>query len=147
MGCESLQRKFTRKKAPKPAPTPIISFQDYSAAMTPLDRYRKHYAIFDYWNAELMAALETRTPNPKRIKRASEEALGELEALKGLVVDEVSARIEPVLAERAQIDRELRRPGFDGGGADFIKRRLEAQTRHIHREFYWRKVEDHLKNP
>jgi len=146
-GCESLQRKLTRKSKPKPPPTPIISFQDYTAAMTPLDRYRKHYTIFDYWNSELIAAFEARTPNPKRIKLASSEAIGELETMKGLVVDEVAARFEPLLRERAQIDRELQRSGFDGSRSEWVKHRLEAQTRQIHRDLYWRKVEDQLKSP
>ena len=145
VGCESLQRKLTRKSKPKPPPTPIISFQDYTAAMTPLDRYRKHYTIFDYWNSELIAALEVRTPNPKRIKLASSEVIGELETMKGLVVDEVAARFEPLLKERAQINHELQSPGFDGFRSDRVKRQLEAQTRQIHRELYWRKVEDQLK--
>ena len=146
MGCESFQRKFTRKdKRPKPAPTPIISFQDYSRAMTPLDRYRKHYAIFDYWNAELMAALEARTPNPKRIKLASTEALGELEAMRTLVTDEVAARFEPLLKERAAIDHELRRSSFSSTGSEIVRHQLESQTRQIHRELFWRKVQDQLK--
>ena len=145
-GCESFQRKFTRPaKRPKAAPSPIISFQDYSRAMTPLDRYRKHYAIFDYWNAELMAALETRSPNPKRIKLASTEALGELEAMRTLVTDDVAARFNPLLKERTAIDRELQSPSFTATGSEMIRRQLEAQTRQIHRELFWRRVEDQLK--
>jgi len=63
------------------------------------------------------------------------------------VVDEVAARFEPLLRERAQIDRELQRSGFDGSRSEWVKHRLEAQTRQIHRELYWRKVEDQLKSP
>ena len=146
-GCESLQRKLTRKKKPQPPPTPITIFQDYSAAMTPLDRYRKHYAIFDYWNAGLLDALQARVPNPKRIKLASTEALGELETMKGLLLDEVAARLDPLLKAQAEIHRELLNSGFEVSRSDAIKRRLESQTRAIHREFFWRKVQDQLKPP
>ena len=145
-GCESFQRKFTRKeKHPKPAPTPIISFQDYSRAMTPLDRYRKHYAIFDYWNAELIAALEVRTPNPKRIKLASTEALAELEAMRTLVTDDIATRFDPLLKARTALGRELQSPSFSATQSETVKRELEAQTRQIHRELFWREVKDQLK--
>ena len=146
-GCESLQRKLTRKKKLQPPPTPITIFQDYSAAMTPLDRYRKHYAIFDYWNAGLLDALEARAPNPKRIKLTSTEALGELETMKGLLVEEAAARLDPLLKEQADIHRELLSSGFDASRSDVIKRRLESQTRAIHRDFFWRRVQDQLKTP
>jgi len=144
-GCESLQRKLTRKKKPQPPPTPVTIFQDYSAAMTPLDRYRKHYAIFDYWNAGLLAALEARPLNPKRIKLASTEALGELETMKSLLADEAAARLEPLVKEQTEIHRVLLSSGFDASRSAVVNRRLEAQTRSIHREFFWRKVQDQLK--
>ena len=146
-GCESLQRKLTRKGKPKPPPTPVTVFQDYSAAMTPLDRYRKHYAIFDYWNSGLQDALESKTPNPKRITLTSTEALGELEEMKRLLSDEAAARFDAVLKEQTAIHRAVSGAGFDPMRSDLIKRRLESHTRAIHRDFFWRKVEDQLKEP
>ncbi|MBI4003571.1 MAG: hypothetical protein HY353_00965 [Candidatus Omnitrophica bacterium] len=147
MGCESLQRKLTRKKKPQPPPAPVTVFQDYSAAMTPIDRYRKHYAIFDYWNAGLQDALEARMPNPKRVRLTSTEALGELETMKGLLNEAAATRLDPLLKEQAEIHRVVSSPGFDAARSDLIKRRLEAQTRTIHREFFWRKIQDQLKEP
>ena len=145
-GCESLQRKFTRKpkQAPKPL-APIITFQDYSRAMTPMDRYRKHYMMFDYWNDELMEALQGSTPNPKRFKRASEEALTELQTMKELLIDDVAVRLDPLLEERAKIHRQLQAPSFNTGSANTIGRTLESQTRQIQREFFWRDVQESLK--
>src|SRR3989338_8735827 len=62
-GCESLQRKLIRKPKNRPKPTPIVTFTDYTRTMTPLDRYRKHAVIFEYWNGELVKALEDTVPN------------------------------------------------------------------------------------
>ena len=144
--CESLQRKFARKpKHATAAPSPIISFQDYSRAMTPLDRYRKHYLMFDYWNEELIEALQGNPINPKRFKRASSEALEELKTMSSLVVADVAARLAPLIEERATIDHDLQSTGFNTSQANVLGRTLEAQTRQIHREFFWRDVEDHLK--
>jgi len=147
-GCESLQRKFTRKpKGPVPRPSPIIGIQDYSRAMTPLDRYRKHYMMFDYWNDELIEALQATSPNPKRFKRASEEALTELRTMRDLVLEDVAARLDPLLEERAKIHRQLQSAQFTPSHNSAIGRVLEAQTRQIQREFYWRDVQDRLKPP
>jgi hypothetical protein len=147
-GCEALQRKFTRKpKHPAPRPNPIIQFHDYTQAMTPLDRYQKHYMLFDYWNSQLLAALESSPLNPKRYTRASTEALGELEQLKGLATEEAAARFDPLLEERAKLDHELQRGTFSDIQARTILSALERQTRQIHRELFWRDMQDHLKEP
>lgn len=144
-GCESLQRKLTRKKKTQPPPAPVTVFQDYSAAMTPLARYQKHYAIFDYWNAGLLAALEARPLNPKRVTLASTEALGELETMNTLLTEAAAARLDPLVKEQTKIHREVLSPGLDAYRSATVARRLEAHTRSIHRDFFWRKIQDELK--
>ena len=144
-GCESLQRKFTRKsKRPQPSTTPIINFEDYTRTMTPLDRYRKHYLMFDYWNSDLLDAFSSSTPNSKRYRRSSTEALGELETLHMLLADDLAAGFTPLIEERRRIDDQLQHDS-SVPQASAICRQLEAQTRQIHRQFFWRDVQDHLK--
>ncbi len=145
-GCESLQRKFTRKpKRPVALPSPIISFQDYSRAMTPLDRYRKHYMMFDYWNDELIESLQSPPVNPKRFRRASSEALAELETMRDLMVEEASAKLEPLIEERQQLNTQLHSPAFNASSSLALVRTLEAQTRAIARDFFWRDVQEQVK--
>lgn len=145
-GCESFQRKFTRKsKIPKPPPTPIINFEDYTRAMTPLDRYRKHYMMFDYWNTELIDTLAASPLNPKRFKRASTDALEELKTIRTLVSDEVAARLTPLIEERAKIDDRLQREAFSPTLVHGLRHTLEVQQREIRRHFFWRDVQDQLK--
>ena len=145
MGCESVQRKFTRKSAPKPPPSPIINFEDYTKAMTPLDRYRKHYLMFDYWNGELVDALHQLPSSPKRLKRASTESLSELETMQGLLAEETAVRLTPLIEERKKMHQQLTTSYFSDSQTSVVWRVLEAQTRQIHREFFWRSVEEHLK--
>ena len=141
-----MQRKFTRKpKHPSPRPSPIISFEDYTRTMTPLDRYRKHYLMFDYWNSQLIEALSSNPVNPKRLARSSEESLAELETMRTLVVDELAERFVPLIEARKTLYRELQHPGFSAPRSTIVGRELEAQARQIHRELYWRDVEDRLK--
>jgi len=145
-GCESFQRKFTRKpKHPGPPPAPIISFQDYTGAMTPMERYRKHYLMFDYWNDELLNALQEASPSPKRLKRSSTEALNELTALRGLLVEEQAAPLDRFVEKRARINERLQGGALHQTQASILWRELESQTRRIERDFSWRDVEDYLK--
>jgi hypothetical protein len=144
VGCESLQRKFTRKpKRPVPPPAPIINFQDYSKAMTPIERYRKHYLLFTYWNDNLLDALRELSPNPKRIARASEESLNELKTLHSLLNEETAQRFEPLVDERTRVHQQVQRH-YSPERNIAIRRGLEQQTRTIRREWFWRRIEDSL---
>lgn len=145
-GCESLQRKFTRKpKGPIAKPSPIIKFQDYSQAITPEDRYRKHYMMFDYWNYELMDGLRVRPLNPKRYRKAADATLAELNALKGLLEDGPASKLSPLVDERSRIVQRLD-GGFSEMQADALIRDLEAQARSLHRDFSPRDVKEILKD-
>jgi len=146
LGCESLQRKFTRKsKRPAAAVNPILTFEDYAQAVTPLDRYRKHALLFDYWNDELLAALQDRSLNVKRCRHASGEALAELKTLQGLLTDAKAAELEPLIQERAGIQRQLSAGHLGAHQAMMAWRALESQKRHVQRSFFWRDVQDSLK--
>ena len=146
-GCsEAWQRKFTRKPKTQERLSPVIQFQDYTQAMTPMDRYRKHYAIFNYWNAELLDGLAGSNTNPKRVQQASSESLNELRALQGLLMPEAADPVGPLLVERARIDQQIQSGLSTPSQWDWIRRVLETQTRAIHRTMFWRNVEDDLKS-
>ena len=140
-----MQRKLTRKPKSYVRPSAIIQFQDYSRAMTPLDRYRKHYVMFDYWNSELLGALEGRDFNVKRLRTYSSEALQELRQLQALLQDDRAAQVEPLIAQRATVDQQINQRPLMPSDLGAIRQRLEGQTRRIHRELSWRVVEDHVK--
>jgi len=146
LGCESLQKKFTRKPKTPSRPSPIIAFQDYTRAMTPLDRYRKHYVLFDYWNDQLLDVLQDgNRANPKRIQRTSTESLSELEALQGLLRGDLAAQVSPLVEERRKMHQELATGSYTAFQLNRVRRALELQTRQVRRRFYWRYVEDQLQ--
>ena len=145
VGCESLQRKFARKpKHPAGAPSPIIQFEDYTRAMTPEDRYRKHYLIFDYWNSELTDALQHPPLNPKRYRKASADSLTELQALKTLLKDQAAERLAPLIEERVRIVHRLNGV-LSESQAPLVLQEIETQTRQLHRAFAPSDVRDELK--
>ncbi|MBI2093210.1 MAG: hypothetical protein HYT88_00590 [Candidatus Omnitrophica bacterium] len=147
-GCESLQRKFTRKpKHPLPRPTPVIQFEDYTGAMTPLNRYRKHYLQFQYWNGELLQALGSSPFSLKRLRRASSEALTELTTLQDLLHEEQAQLLTPLIEERLAANRQIQSVAFGTAQAQTVSHLIETQSRQIYREFFWREMEDKLRQP
>ena len=144
-GCESFQRKFQRKSKNERPPTPIISFHDYSGTMTPLERYRKHYIMFEYWNQDVIDALQVSSPNPKRYRQSSEEALNELHTLQSLLGDDLAAHLTPLIEERTKINHQIQSPVFNTSQAGGVAQLLDRQARQIHREFFWRDVQERLK--
>ena len=145
LGCESVARKFTRKPKHAPGrPSPVINFQDYSASATPLDRYRKHYMLFEYWNAELTDELQQTMMNAKRARRASHEACQELQTLRGLLPEPLRAKIDPVIDQRRRLDGQLKTDALTAAQRETVSRLLEQQTRQLHHDFASRKVQDKL---
>ena len=147
-GCESMQKKFTRKRrTPVARPNPIINFLDYSRAMTPMDRYRKHYLMFDYWNDQLLQALSSPPINPKRFKQSSAEAVTELQTMRMLLNDEAASKLSPHVDARIKLNEELQRERADMNSvqASALRRRVEEQTRSIQRGFSWQDMRDSLK--
>jgi hypothetical protein len=147
-GCEAIVKKFTRKpKHASARPSPVISFQDYSAGATPQERYRKHYLLFEYWNAELMDELQRAMMNAKRARRASGEAVQELRELRGLLQEPQRAMIDPVIDQRQRLDGQLKADVLTAAQRESAGRLLERQTRQLHRGLSPRKVEDKLAQP
>ena len=145
-GCESLQQKFVRKrKTPLPAPTPIVQFEDYSRALTPLDRYRKHAVLFDYWNNELLETLNSRSLNAKRLRRASADSLAELRVLQGLLEEPTADRMAPLVKDRDRLNEQLQRGVLNEPQARLLEQQADAHGRRLHQEFFWRDVQDKLK--
>lgn len=134
-----------KSKTPPGRPAPVVTFRDYTEGVTPLDRYRKHFVIFEYWNDQMMTELQQRDHNPKRLQRASHEALQELQSLQGVLQPDVAAELQPMLEARARMDQQLQHDTMIDSQRNVLLRTLEAQTRQLSREFYWRKVQDRLK--
>lgn len=141
-----MQKKFIRQAKPQPRPSPIINFENYTLGATPLERYRKHYMVFDYWNAELLDALAPSASNPKRIRRASQESLSQLQQMTMLLDEPTAASVQPLLEERRKLDRQLQDRGDDLTQLSVIRQRAELNQRRIHRLMSVSKVQERLRD-
>ena len=113
--------------------------------MTPADRYRKHYLMFDYWNGELMDGLRAKPLNAKRIKLASSEALNEMTTLRSLMAEDSEGQFAPLVERRTRINQEVQAGRVSELTANAFWHELETQSRTLHRDLFWRKVQDRLK--
>jgi hypothetical protein len=113
--------------------------------MTPLDRYRKHYLMFDYWNDDFMDALQAKPLNMKRVKLTSSESLNELTALQGLVTEDLAGQFTPLIEVRAKLNKQVQAGHLSESVAGDIWRELDAQSRTVRRDLFWRNVQDRLK--
>ena len=65
--------------------------------------------------------------------------------MQGLLSDDRAARMSPVIEQRLKLDQQLRSPAFGASQSPIVSRTVEQQTLKIHRDFFWRDVEDELK--
>lgn len=145
IGCEQLQRKFTRKpNVERERPSAIIQFRDYDQALTPLEFYKKHYTLFRFRNQELLHAMSDVSINHKRLKKNSAESLKELEQLRGLLNGVAAEQMGAIIAEREGLDRQLWASRVGRAQMNVIRTAFERQARMIHSSFYWKDVEDSL---
>ena len=83
--------------------------------------------------------------NAKRLKLASSESLNELTALQGLVADDLVGTFTPLIEVRTKINKRVQAGSVSESSANDIWRELDAQSRTIRRELFWRNVQDRLK--
>jgi hypothetical protein len=146
-GCsETVQRKFIRRAKAQPRPSPITRFEDYTAGLTPVDRYRKQYMLFEYWSEELLSALLPTSSNAKRLRRASAESRQQLERLVAMLEEPLASQVRPLLEERRGLDRRLQDPVDDFASVSLLRQKVELQQRRIHRLMAVSKVEEQLKS-
>ena len=83
-GCDSLQRKFTRKKKEtKPVPR-LYQLKKYDVKPS-TELYSKHYAYWQSWMSELIQDLGG---NHKKDVRCIDEALSQLSDMRNILVQE-----------------------------------------------------------
>ena len=139
----AIQRKFTRKTA-HPTPAVAITTKDYESQLSPEERYRRHYAMWDFWHAELMEGLGG---NSKRAIRAVEEGMAELQALEALLVPEKRAQLAGHVERLERLHQELVKGTMSDTARYRWRPELELQQRTLHHDFAWQHVQEDVRWP
>jgi hypothetical protein len=53
--------------------------------------------------------------------------------------------LDPIIEERESLDRQIQQEAVSASRAPAVVRILQAHMDRIHRDFFWRDVENHLK--
>ena len=138
-GCETLPRKFIRKK-PKPEHTPSVVYIEKGAYQKKFSNeyyYKTHFTLWKTWEDEILSNLGG---NSKKVSRAMEEGYSHLDQMSRYLKPEKQAALKPFLEEtKRMLDRY--RNGNDSRSAILsMKNDFERLKRLISNDFYYDKV-------
>lgn len=140
-GCDSLQRKFTRKKKePVKAPR-FYQLKKYEKKPTP-ELYKKHYAYWVSWQSEL---IEVAGENSKKDKRCIEEIIGNLYDMQNILVKEKGDELTPHIERLLRVKDIIFRGDLNRANRDYVISTLQHEDRVIKSNFNYSKVKDYLK--
>ena len=130
------KRKFIRKGKVVSAPQPILELQsDVQATYPPAVRYQAHFAYWKSWHSELLSSLGQ---SRKRDLRYLSGVIGELRAQVELLTGPPAERLQGILSELTQFEREWQEAPADIPAS--TRTRLEQLQRQIDREFHYAEV-------
>lgn len=141
VGCDSLQRKFTRKpKYVKPIPR-LYQLKKYdikpSAAL-----YSKHYAYWQSWMSELIQDLGG---NHKKDVRCVEEALGQLDDMRNILVQKKADALTKHIHRIEEVRDTIVKENLSQFNISQVIMTLEREDRTIKREFDAASIKGYIK--
>ena len=140
-GCETMRKKFTRKKKGPVKMPRIYQVRKYEKKPTP-QLYKKHYAFWASWQSELISVLGQ---NHKKDMRCIEEIIGNLGDMHNILVQEKAGQLKTHIDKLMKVKGIIFNEELTQANKDYVKRTLEREDRAIKREFNYKKVKDYLK--
>jgi len=144
-GCDAFVRKFTRKKKKTETTEELVLAPEAypENLLTPAELYREHFLFFKSWQDELAAGFSAE-PNHKRQVRCAEEAIKNLQALKGLLKDDKAKDLDTLIKEMYSLKERISQDTYSMKAA-ILKNAAESLGRKIFRGFGFEKIKDCLK--
>ncbi|MBN3039996.1 MAG: hypothetical protein JW867_02605 [Candidatus Omnitrophica bacterium] len=143
-GCNSLRKKFIRKKKNTKEPPVYIDFKDYPEKPTK-EAYTDYYLFVRGWLDELIGALE-QNDSFKRKKRAINEAVMNIEQIISFFSEEGREAAYPLYEEMTSIRTEIEsRPNMSDINSNDVKRRSESVKRRFEKSFTYSDAEKWMK--
>lgn len=141
-GCETVQRKFTRKpKAPTHVASQIYFDEgEYVKKYSNAYYYKTHYTLWRTWHDEVLGNL---TGNDKKVSRAASESLGHLKQMQNYMKPAKSAEFQVIVNDMEEVIRKLERSTGDSQVGP-LRTELERIRRAVGNDFYYDKVKGDL---
>ena len=140
-GCESLRKKFTRKKKETVKMPHIYQVRKYEKKPSP-ELYQKHYVYWTSWQTELISVLGE---NQKKDRRCIEEAVGQLCDMQNILVPEKGQELAPHIEKMMSVKDTIFNEELTQANRDYVLRTLEREDRLIKKDFSPGKVKNYLK--
>ena len=141
VGCDALQRKFTRKKKKKAKRPRIYQVKKYELVPTP-ELYNKHYVYWQTWSGEIIELLGQ---NHKKDVRCIEEIVGQLNDMQNILVEPKVSELQKHIDRMEDVQDTIKRGGLSFATQASVKQKLEREDRAIKREFITSKVKSYIK--
>ncbi|MGE5280640.1 MAG: hypothetical protein ACM3L6_07860 [Deltaproteobacteria bacterium] len=146
-GCETLRRKFTRKKRRAAAQeTMIVSPRDYSEHPFPNDTmYRQYFAYWKAWNQEWIASLADRDSH-KKVLSCGDQTVANLEKMATYLKDEQRQELGGYVEQARALQGEIaKRASFLPSQYNGYRYRAERLFSAVNRRFDMRHMKDAIR--
>lgn len=139
-GCETMRKKFTRKKKTVKAPR-IYQVKKYEKKPTP-ELYSKHYVFWSSWHSELIKVLGQ---NHKKDVQCIEQIISNLNDMANILIPEKGALLKTHIDKLEKVREMITKEDLGVGNKHYAIMTLEREERYIKREFSLSKMKDYLK--
>ena len=141
-GCDSIQRKFTRKKKEtKPIPR-LYQLKKYDVKPS-AELYSKHYAYWQSWMSELIQDLGD---NHKKDVRCIDEALSQLHDMQNILVQEKADALTKHIRRIEEAREIIIKEGLSQYNRNQIIMTLEREDRTVKSEFAVARIKDNIRD-
>ena len=142
-GCESMKRKFTRKRTAVAGPEPIFALEkEYRPEFSPEIRYQAHFAYWKAAHSDLLEGLGEVTQ--ARRMHATREAIKELRAMQALVEGPPVSGLGALIDEMVALQGVLGDPSLNASRLSLMRTQVESLRRRIDRDYAFHKIKAHL---
>ncbi|MFB3919855.1 hypothetical protein BU251_05850 [Candidatus Velamenicoccus archaeovorus] len=146
-GCETLRKKFTRKRKTQTSnEVMVVSPRDYGAHPFPNNvMYKQYFAYWKSWNQELVTALNDRASD-KKVLECVNQSLINLEKMMTYLKDDQAAALSVYAKQTQALQRQIQsKPGLSTEDARRFRYTAERILSCVNREFDSTKMKAHLK--
>ena len=141
-GCETVRRKFTRKKKAKTVrPMFYKKDGDFEEKRPPAELYEMHYVYWKTWMDDL---IDRAGLNRKRDNRSINEAISNLIDMKKYLTGEKKEELDQYIEEIKIATDRIRSTKLIGARMSGLRQNLDKLKRRVARKFYYKKVKDYI---
>lgn len=112
-GCDTLKRKFTRKKKAQAEDmdfNPVLEPQEYPAPESnPAENYKQHYALLKVWYQDLWSNLQDKATD-KKMAYTLKQIKAQIEIMRTLVTEDKQKELDKLAGFLKYFDEALLQP-------------------------------------